>query len=106
MKASLAKKIGGDILERKKTFLYLKALEILDGKKRDDFMFVYNSSNGNEKKIKDIVELYNDICVIGSAKDEIASYTEKANRSLDCIKSSNARDLLERFSGMLLNRSY
>lgn len=59
-----------------------------------------------KRRSKDIVELYNDICVIGSAKDEIASYTEKANRSLDCIKSSNARDLLERFSGMLLNRSY
>lgn len=100
------KKIGGDILERKKTFLYLKALELLSGKERDDFMFLYNSNNGSETKIKDIVNLYNDICVIGSAKDEIASYTEKANKSLDCIQSSNARNLLERFSGMLLNRSY
>lgn len=100
------KKIGGDILERKKTFLYLKALEILQGKERDNFMYIYNSGNDSESKIKDIVKLYNEVCVIGSAKDEIASYTEKANKSLDCIQSSNARDLLERFSGMLLNRSY
>ena len=100
------KKIGGDILERKKTFLYLKALELLEGKKRDDFMFLYNSNRSTETKIKDIVNMYNDICVIGSAKDEIALYTDKANKSLDCIQSSNARNLLERFSGMLLNRSY
>ncbi len=100
------KKIGGDILERKKTFLYLKALEILDGKERDNFMYIYNSDNNSESKIKDIVKLYNEVCVIGSAKDEITSYTEKANKSLDCIQSSNARNLLERFSGMLLNRSY
>lgn len=100
------KKIGGDILERKKTFLYLKALELLEGKKRDDFMFLYNSNGSTETKIKDIVNMYNDICVIGSAKDEIALYTDKANKSLDCIQSSNARNLLERFSGMLLNRSY
>ena len=58
------KKIGGDILERKKTFLYLKALELLEGKKRDDFMFLYNSNGSTETKIKDIVNMYNDICVI------------------------------------------
>lgn len=100
------KKIGGDILERKKTFLYLKALEILDGKKRDDFMYMYNTNDNEENKIKKIVSLYNDICVIGSAKDEIAVYTEKANKNLACIKDDNARKMLEYFSDMLLNRSY
>ncbi len=100
------KKIGGDILERKKTFLYLKALEILTGKQRDDFMYLYNTNDGSESKIKKIISLYNDICVIGSAKDEIAGYTEEANRNLDCIKNENAKQLLESFSGMLLNRSY
>ena len=100
------KKIGGDILERKKTFLYLKALEILDGKKRDDFMYMYNTNDNDENKIKKIVSLYNDICVIGSAKDEIAVYTEKANKNLACIKDDNARKMLEYFSDMLLNRSY
>jgi geranylgeranyl diphosphate synthase type II len=100
------KKIGGDILERKKTFLYLKALEILEGKKRDDFMFLYNSPDSSDDKIKKIVKMYNEICVIGSAKDEIAVYTEKANKNLDCINNNSAKKLLEKFSDMLLNRSY
>jgi len=100
------KKIGGDILERKKTFLYLKALEILDGKRRDDFMFLYNSPNSSEDKIKQIVKLYNEICVIGSAKDEIAAYTAKANKNLECINNNSAKKLLENFSDMVLNRCY
>ncbi len=100
------KKIGGDILERKKTFLYLRALEILEGKQRDDFMYMYNTNDNNDEKIKKIVSLYNEICVIGSARDEIAVYTERANNNLECIKNGNARKMLEMFSDMLLNRSY
>lgn len=99
------KKIGGDILEKKKTFLYLKALELLKGKDRDDFLFAYNSK-GSEKKIKDIIRQYNDICVIGSAKDEITAYTKEANKKLDLIKNSNVKSMLVSFSHMLLNRSY
>lgn len=99
------KKIGGDILEKKKTFLYLKALELLSGKERDDFMFVYNT-DGHENKIKDIIKLYSEICVIGSAKDEITAYTNEANRNLDSIKNSSVKSMLVSFSDMLLNRSY
>ncbi len=100
------KKIGGDIIERKKTFLYLKALEILEGKRRNDFIYMYNTNDESGSKIKDIITLYNDICVIGSAKEEIADYTSKANRNLKCIENVKARNLLEKFSDMLLNRSY
>lgn len=100
------KKIGGDIIERKKTFLYLKALEILNGKERDDFIYLYNTLTGEKSKIMEIIDTYNRICVIGSAKDEIASYTAKANESLKCLKNNNTRQQLLSFSDMLLNRNY
>jgi len=64
------------------------------------------SPDSSDDKIKKIVKMYNEICVIGSAKDEIAAYTEKANKNLDCINNSSAKKLLENFSDMLLNRSY
>ena len=66
----------------------------------------YNKNDNTNEKIKKIVALYNEICVIGSAKDEIAVYTERANKNLECIKNENAGILLEKFSDMLLNRSY
>ncbi len=100
------KKIGGDIIERKKTFLYLKALELLHGKQKDDFLFMYNTDSANSEKIKKIISAYNDICVIESARKEIEKYTMLANRSIECIKSDSARNNLEQFSVMLLNRNY
>ncbi len=101
------KKIGGDIIERKKTFLYLKALELLNDKNKDDFLYLYNTNiNNYESKIKEVINIYNDICVIGSAKQEIAKYTAKANESLNSLKSNKTKDMLLSFSDMLLNRNY
>jgi geranylgeranyl diphosphate synthase type II len=100
------KKIGGDILEKKKTYLYLKALEILNGKKRDDFLYLYNTDNSADKKIREVIDIYNNICVVESARNEIKKLTEIANKSLSCAKSENSRKNLEQFSNMLLNRNH
>lgn len=100
------KKIGGDIQEKKKTYLYLKALEMLNGKDRDDFMYLYNSNRTTGERINSIIRTYNDICVIESAKKEIKWFTDLANSSLRCVKDEAARRNLEQFSDMLLNRNY
>lgn len=108
--SEFGKKIGGDILERKKTYLYLRALEILEGKQKDDFMFTYNTGltgvQSGEDKIKKVISVYNDICVIESARNQIRKFTSIANDKLSCIGSSKARQSLEGFSDMLLNRNY
>ncbi|MCC6866298.1 MAG: polyprenyl synthetase family protein [Ignavibacteria bacterium] len=100
------KKIGGDILEKKKTFLYLKALELLKGKEKEDFKLLYNNSHNNKEKIDMIINIYNTICVINSAKDEISKFTSKANESLNCLRNEDSRKHLLSFSDMLLNRNY
>ncbi len=100
------KKIGGDILERKKTFLYLKALEILKGSQKDDFLFLYNTAGAPDEKIKEVVKIYNEINVVESAHKEIEEYTGKANKTLEGLPNDNARKLLLSFSDMLLNRSF
>lgn len=102
------KKIGGDILEKKKTYLYLKALEILEGKQRDEFMYLYNTNTEltPDEKINKVVNTYGNICVIESAKKAIIKYTNLANESLSLITDINAKENFERFSDMLLNRNY
>jgi geranylgeranyl diphosphate synthase, type II len=102
------KKIGGDILEKKKTYLYLRALEILEGKDKDDFLYTYNTDNNitTDEKIKRVVKIYNDICVVESAKTEIKKYTDIANDSLGCVNDENSKRNFEQFSDMLLNRNY
>lgn len=98
------KKIGGDIIERKKTYLFLKALETGNEEDRDSLKQLYNLK-GNER-IKEIIEIYDRLQVIDSAKDDILKFTEIAKSHLEKLESVFARNLLINFSEMLLNRNY
>ena len=99
------KKIGGDILEMKKTYLYLKTLEILDEKGKSEFKKLYSSSV-ETGKIDSVISTYRNVCAIESAKNEIKLYTDKANENLSEIDSESSRKTLSLFSEMLLNRNY
>jgi geranylgeranyl diphosphate synthase type II len=100
------KKIGGDILEKKKTYLYLKAIELLEGREKNEFKDVYNSNDINNEKVNKIIKIYNKVCVIESARNEIKKLTSEANNSLVCVKDRQFQQRLVQFSDMLLNRSY
>jgi len=100
------KKIGGDILEKKKTYLYLKSLELITDKDRKALQLAYNNGVPGMNKIEEIIGIYKSSGVLDSAKREIRKYTEKANTFLSKIKNSSAQYKLEKFSDMLLNRNY
>lgn len=97
------KKIGGDILEKKKTFLYLKAIELLNGKEKENFVRLYSSDD--ENKIENVISAYKNSCVIESTKSEIKKFTDVANETLGNVKLQN-KDLLYSFSEMLMQRNY
>lgn len=103
IESKFGKRIGGDILEKKKTYLYLKALETLDSNKTGSFKKLFNSDN--ENKISEIVKVYSDSCIIESARAEIKKFTDQANSALEKI-SVSAGGVLSEFSDMLLKRSY
>lgn len=100
------KKIGGDILEKKKTFLYLKALEVLNEKQKPDFINLFGSEIAAGEKIEKVVNVYASNCILESAKKEIKKFTEKANSALDKMNIESSRESLQGFSDMLLNRNY
>jgi geranylgeranyl diphosphate synthase type II len=98
------KKIGGDILEKKKTFMYLKSLEIADGVLRKKLRDLYVSDN--ENKINEIIDIYSKLDVMKYAKEEINKYTRVANKTLLKLSDEKAISALKCFSDMLLNRGY
>jgi len=100
------KKIGGDIIEKKKTFLYLKALQLMDENDRNEFAELYNSDLNAENKIYAVIKTYSDICAMESAKHEIEKFTSKADEFLSQIESAESRSNLSGFSKMLLSRNY
>ena len=102
------KKIGGDLREGKKTFLLLKAIEVVkegDDRGKLDSVII-NKGVNTEDDIKDIKKIYENYGIIDFAQKEVESYTQKANEYLEKIKESEAKEMLRWFSQMLLSRSF
>jgi geranylgeranyl diphosphate synthase type II len=104
---TFGKQVGGDIIENKKTFLYLKALEFANTDERDYLLKLYNEKPiDNLYKIEQVKTLF---LTTGSAEEtqkEIKNYTAKAYSVLDTLNISEAKkELLKTFGDQLMNRT-
>jgi len=103
------KKIGGDLIEGKKTYLMLKALETVKDKDSRAILegIVKNSGikENQEVTIKRVQKIYYDNGVIEAAKKEVENYTAKAESFLKDF-SPEHKGLLTGFSRMLLDRNF
>ncbi|MDR0228129.1 MAG: polyprenyl synthetase family protein [Flavobacteriaceae bacterium] len=105
--ATFGKTIGGDILENKKTFLYLKALINSNEEQRKELETYFSTTEGNEEqKIQRVKELF---VATGSAVDSqnlIEEYTLKALAILDQMDiADDKKEQLREFSQELMNRN-
>jgi len=99
------KKIGGDILLNKKTYLLIKLLESTNKKEKIIINNLINNSNNSSQKIKAITNLMKDKNIDSITKSVINDYFNKAFdylKKID-IKNSQKNELIE-FSKKLINR--
>lgn len=75
---TFGKQIGGDITENKKTFLYLKALEVCNSKDKEKLIELYNSNNNVKNKINEVTHLFEKNNIPEITINEIKNYTHKA----------------------------
>lgn len=81
------KKTGGDIVTNKKTFLYIKALEIADENGRNELLNLYNTENIDpDYKIEVTKKLFLKYEVDLAANKEIDKYFKVG---MDCLNSIN-----------------
>lgn len=100
------KKIGGDIIERKKTFLYIKTLELLSGDEKSNFISLYNSPYDNSKdKITLVKDMYNKCNIENEVTAEIQKYTDSAFQILESLKLSKEKNkFLQNIGNSLMKR--
>ena len=80
---TFGKRIGGDILDCKKTFLYVVTLENLPAEEKDKFIKTYSDKNiVTSQKIKIITDFYNKANVMEECKKIMLDYHEKALKAL------------------------
>ncbi len=86
------KKIGGDILCNKKTFMLINALARADeGKKEELTRWLEATGYVPEEKIAAVTKLYDELQIPQLALDKIAAYFEEAKEALARVQVDEAR---------------
>ena len=104
---TFGKQIGGDIIENKKTYLYIKALEFSDESNIKQLEHLYDTHPADvENKIETIKQIF---IISGSSeatKTAIENYTKKAFAVLEHLNiSENKKAILRQFGEQLMNRN-
>ncbi len=100
------KKIGGDIIDRKKTFLYIEALQQANetDKKRLIDLFDNKLIEDNDL-IKKVLDIYHKYKIPAITKQEIDRYTQKSLSDLQQTKmSKNYKMFWQNFASELMHR--
>ena len=99
------KKIGGDILENKKTFLVIKLLEIASKDDRFEIEKLFTVKDGSSDKIKKATAYFKKYQIDNFIKEEIKEYTQKALTDCDKLKiSEKDKESLVLFANNLMKR--
>lgn len=103
---TFGKRVGGDIIENKKTFLYLKALEKGTPMQRKELSDLFSiQPKDPSDKIKTIKNLFVETGSAALTQKEIEAFTRKAFAVLHGLKiTKDKKDLLQLFGENLMRR--
>lgn len=105
--ATFGKQIGGDILENKKTYLYLLALEKANNEERIELnQWFSTTENNGQEKIKRVSEIFEKTEATIATQNQIEKYTNIALEILENLKiNPEHKNELRTFALDLMNRS-
>lgn len=103
---TFGKQPGGDIIENKKTFLYLKSIEAAKKSEARQLEHLYTISPAdNSGKIETVKALFESSGAAAQTREEIAKYTQMAFEVLDKIDLPEAKKTpLRKFGESLMER--
>ncbi|WP_010135078.1 polyprenyl synthetase family protein [Ochrovirga pacifica] len=104
---TFGKKVGGDIIENKKTFLVLKAQQSLTGAEALKFKTYYSTSDCDEvEKIREVKRFFKKSGAVTAIQQEINNYTQKSFQVLEKINmTQEAKNQLIDFGNHLMGRT-
>lgn len=102
---AFGKKIGGDLIEGKKTFLFLKGFEKAKGKEKASLVKIIVNKGIQPGEVDNYKKLYQKLGVLEDAKKEIVKYTHKALQQIIHIKNENDKLLFTFLAHSLIKRT-
>jgi geranylgeranyl diphosphate synthase type II len=104
---TFGKQVGGDIIENKKTYLYLKALEFSSDEKATQLQTLFASQlEDNSAKIKTAKVIFNESGATIATQEAIEMFTLKAFETLEKMTiSEDKKKILKTFGENLMGRT-
>jgi geranylgeranyl diphosphate synthase, type II len=104
--ATFGKQVGGDIIENKKTYLYLKALEFSNEKKKEQLVALFSSQPEEvTPKIQQVKQIFTESGASNATQEAIETYTLLAFATLDKLNiTPDKKELLRAFGKNLMER--
>lgn len=104
-KFKVGKQKGGDILQKKKTYLYLKTMELLEGQAQSDFESLYNSDK--ENKVIDVTSVFDTVVIKEYAEQVKQAYLDLAYSHLNAVNlDEESIAVFQSFAKYLVERDY
>ncbi|MBR9977236.1 MAG: polyprenyl synthetase family protein [Bacteroidetes bacterium] len=103
---TLGKPVGGDILEGKKTYLLVTALDSATGEDLDLLQTVAQRNAPRTGLVDRVTEIYRRLGVLDSARNRINDDTQAAIRALNALGDNEGHRMLVWFAHMLLERKH
>ena len=103
---TFGKQVGGDIIENKKTYLYLKAIEYGSSSEKAELLKLFSVHlEDNSDKIESVKSIFNSTGASKATQQAIQDFTLKAFDTLQNISIDNEKkDILRSFGENLMGR--
>jgi len=100
------KKIGMDIIANKKTYLFLKAVEIAERETKDQLLQLFSTHDLDpEEKVSRVKTIFTQLGIKKITEDTSMDYFEQAVRKLDMVSVPEERKyMLKNFAEQLMER--
>lgn len=98
----VGKQTGGDIIQNKKTFLLLKALELAKGSTLKELLsLLKNKTIKPAEKVEKVKAIYNKVGVLQHARKQMDTYYKAAQKAIAPVKSPETKILLGLVTNMM-----
>lgn len=103
---TFGKQVGGDIIENKKTYLYLKTVQFATPEEKEQLLHLYSiQPTDNSEKINSVKEIFNHTGASKATQEAIKEYTFKAFETLEKLNiGQDKKAILKAFGENLMGR--
>ena len=104
---TFGKQVGGDIIENKKTYLYLKAIEFGGAETKEELIALFSSQPENPNlKVEKVKQIFIQTGAKAETKAAVEFYTEKAFSVLKLLNiKEDKKQILKQFGLSLMTRN-